>query len=171
MPVIKEDEYANIFQITMTESAASTLTYFEINLGLTLFQKKAILINRVIVDWGLTALASITAVGDALIVAITQSNQPTSLVLRDSSCVWKAQKGAKINGTPANLELVNVVETYDLTAIPGGGEFIVPTPLYGAIHGVSLAAAMEVTMRMYFQVIDLKPEQYFELLESRHFYG
>ena len=172
MPDVKvTDDYANIYQIVLTESAPATLTYFEINLGLTLFQKKAILVNRIVVDWTQATLEKIIGVSDTVIVGLCQSNIPASIALTDSSTIWKAQKLAHPTGTPAEMEILDVVQVFDLTRIPGGGEFIVPTPLYGAIQAASIATATTVTVRMYFQVVDLKPDQYFELLESRHYYG
>ncbi|MBA7550404.1 hypothetical protein ES705_42918 [subsurface metagenome] len=167
----KEDVFANIYQLTLTESAPVTLTFVEINMGLTLFQKKAILISRIVIDWGWVTMQALVEAADSIMVGLTASDQLESLALRDSACIWKAQKGIIWHGTPANAEVVNVVNVYDLSGIPGGGEFVVPSPLYGAIHGASLVAAQSVTMRIYFQIVELKPEEYFELLESRHFFG
>jgi hypothetical protein len=171
MAVTKSDEYSNMYQVTLTESAAGTLTFTEINLGLTLFQKKAILISRIVIDWGYTLVQAMVAAADTAIVGLCQSNQLSTIALSDSATIWKAQKGLVVYGTPANAKIEEVVDVYDLSTIPGGGEFLVPTPLYGAIQCGSIAAAQSVTMRMYFQVIDLKEGEYIELLESRHFFG
>ena len=171
MPGSLKDSYSNIYQLVLTESAANTLTYFEINLGLTLFQKRAILVNRIVIDWGYAGIKALQGADDTTIVGLCQSNTPASISLTDSSTIWKAQKGGFIHGTPANYDVREIVDTFDLSAIPGGGEFIVPTPLYGAIQSASVTAAQTATMRIYFQVVELKPEEYFELLESRHFYG
>jgi len=171
MPEKRSDEYSNIFQLTLTESAPSTLTFVEINMGLTLFQKKAILVNRVVIDWGWATIQALVAENDTIMVGLCASDQIAAITLTESACIWKAQKALNWFGTPANAELINVVDVYDLTGIPGGGEFIVPTPLFGALQCASVAAAQSITMRFYFQVIDLKPDEYFELLESRHFFG
>lgn len=171
MPEKRADEYANIYQITLTESATNTLTYTEINMGLTLFQKKAILVSRIVIDWGMVAIAALSDVSDTLIIGLCQNNQPTSIALSDSSTIWKTQKAGMKYGTPANYVIEDVVSVFDLSDIPGGGEFIVPSPLYGAIQGASLGGAQTVTMRLYFNVVDLKPDEYIELLEARHFYG
>jgi len=171
MPEKKSDEYSNIYQITLTESAASTLTFVEINMGLTLFQKKAILINRIVIDWGWGTIQALVAAADTVMAGLTASNQLASLALRDSACIWKAQKGLMWRGTPADGAIENVVDVYDFTGIPGGGEFVVPTPLFGAVACASVDTAQSITMRIYFQVVDLKPDEYFELLESRHFFG
>jgi hypothetical protein len=171
MPEVKGDRFSNIYQATITESAAAALTYAEINLGLTLFQKKAILINRIVIDWGWATLQALLAGSDTVMVGLCQSNQPAAISLEYSSTIWKAQKGLMVLGTPASAFISDVVDNYDLTNIPGGGEFIVPSPLYLALQTASLSGVRTITFRMYFQVVDLKPEEYFELLESRHFYG
>ncbi|MBA7550659.1 hypothetical protein ES705_43180 [subsurface metagenome] len=171
MPVTGVDQYANMYQTILTESAVTTLTYEEINLGLTLFQKRAILVSRIVIDWGFGTIGLLAATGDGVSVGLTQSNRPTSITLRDTSTIWKAEKAVVEYGTSANALIENMLDVYDLSDIPGGGEFIVPTPLYGAIQGIGIAAAASVVMRMYFTVVELKPEQYIELLEARHFFG
>ncbi|MBA7549760.1 hypothetical protein ES705_42255 [subsurface metagenome] len=104
-------------------------------------------------------------------IGLTQSDQPAEIALRHTSTIWKAQKGSLTAGTAATQWIADVVETYDLSDIPGGGEFVVPSPLYGAIEGNLQAAPLSLTMRIYFTVVELKPEQYIELLEARHFFG
>ena len=171
MAVDLKDKYSNIFQVTAVESAANTLTFGEINLGLTIFQKVAILINRIVIDWSLALIVDLAASTDSMSVGLVANDQVSSIALRDSSTIWKQQKMMKLLGTAANGAVINVVEEIDLSMLPGGGELIAPKPLYWAIHGTTLTDVFEVTIRFYFQVVELKDAEYLELLESRHFYG
>lgn len=166
------DKYSNLFQVTAQESAANTLTFGSIELGLTIFQKVALLLNRIVVDWNGALFIDMDQDGDKMILGLTQSNSLTTIALSEPAVIFKQEKVLHNHGTAANAILSeNVVQTYDLSTLPGGGELIVPKPLYWAIQGVGLTAVVAITMRVYFQVIELKPDEYFELLESRRFFG
>lgn len=165
-----KDKYTNIFQFTAEESAINTLTFGEIQLGLTIFQKVALLINRVTVDWGAACIAQLAAATDTCAVGIVQDDSVASISLEQPATVFKRQKVLASYGVAANSIMHDVVEVIDYSTLPGGGELITPSPLYWAIQSVGTAATFPVTVRVCFQVVELKSDEYFELLEARRFY-
>jgi hypothetical protein len=59
----------------------------------------------------------------------------------------------------------------DYTSLSGGGILVAPRPLYIGMDTIGAAAAGFCTVRLYFTIITLQASEYFELLESRRFFG
>lgn len=168
---IKADQYCNLFQFTATESAANTLTFGEINLGLTIFQKVGIVINRVLVEWSSDLISDLNQDADQLQVAITQSDQISDLSITQNAVVWKDKIHLSLQDATSFNTLVDLMHVTDFSTLPGGGELIAPRPLYWGIRGTGLSAVRATTVRMWFTIVELKTEEYFEILESRRFFG
>jgi len=166
-----KDKYSNLIQVTMEESAANTLTFGAIDLGLTIFQKVGIIVNRIVIDWTTQVLSDFVNDDDSMTVALTQSDQISTLALTESAVIWKAQRVRFNFGTPANSIITDVQREYSFEAMPGGGELMAPRPLYWACKGNGMSATFAMVMRIYFRILELKADEYFEILESRRFFG
>lgn len=167
----KADTYSNVINTTLTLSAANTLTFQEIDLGLTIFQKVAILIERADFFISRAVLAELQASADGLQAALTQSNQISDLSITESAVIDQVQLSVTAMGVPANGQVLRIPLRMDYTQLGGGGLLVVPKPLYFAGVTEGFAAAMVLTLRFYFRIVALKPDEYFELLESRRFFG
>ena len=71
------------------------------------------------------------------------------------------------SGTPANFAFMDIPIVVDFSTLPGGGIIVPPNPLYLAAKGLGLGAAQSVSVRFWYTNIALKPEEYWELVESR----
>lgn len=111
------------------------------------------------------------AAADTFIYAITQSNQITTLSPDESAVVFRLQQYIGEVGTGASGIVFEDPLVGDFTTMPGGGLLIAPRPLYVAVDSDSVANTPEVIFRMYFTILELKTDEYFELLESRRFFG
>ena len=159
------DRYANYCLARVVESGANTLTFAQIQTGISLFDKVAWVINRI--EWSVDIVATDTgADNDYLNYGLSTSNSWTtpsimeqtildfnSLILRSYS-----QVGVEYQYQP----LVK-----DFSQLPGGGILAPPTPLFVWAKGNGLGSAQTVTARMMYTVLSLKPEEYWELVESR----
>lgn len=162
------DRYCNTATITITETAANTLTYKKLETGFSLFDKQAWLIQRL--EYVLDERFNATA--DALDVALMSSNTRTSIAdlgtFSDSTVIDKVKWVRSDIGTAASgLYYVQPQIVKDFTNLSGGGILMPATPIYGAAQGTSLSAASSNIIRMFFTVIELKPEEFWELVESR----
>lgn len=167
-----KDQYSNIVQVGVTQSAANTLTFNEVDMGLTIFQKVGLIISRVEVQLSSTVLALLAANTDRLQFGLTQSNQITSIGIQESAVLCQHEMIMQTIGTAASGFIVEDPYTFDFANLPGGGLLITPKPLYCAVSSANLGSAMtEIIFRLYFQIIELKAEEYFELLEARRFFG
>ena len=168
MPATGVDKYSNVLYDSVTESAANTITFESVDVGLNIFDKVGLLVSRIeYSDW----LLQIAADGDSLEWGLTTSNNLTALDPSETSIIDYNRVSLNAVGTPAIA--LERVEPYikDFSTLPGGGLLITPKPLYMVADGNALANPAVVKMRMFFTVVKLKPEDYFELLESRQFFG
>jgi len=162
------DRYCNLATITITESAANTLTYKKLETGFSLFDKQAWLIQRIeyVLDERFNASA------DALDVALMSSNTRTSIAdlgtFADTTVIDKVKWVRTDIGTAASgFYYTQPQIVKDFTNLSGGGILMPATPIYGAAQGTSCSAATSNIIKMYFTVIDLKPDEFWELVESR----
>jgi len=171
MPEALKDRFTNMIQVQPEESTVNTLTFGDIDLGLTIFQKVGIIVNRIVIDWTAQLLGQFNNDNDRCLVSITQSDNITSIGLHENAVIFKAERMRIDFGTAASAQLADTVIAYDLMGLPGGGELMAPRPLHWAIQGSGLDTAASVTMRIYFQILELKADEYFEILEARRFFG
>jgi len=162
-----KDIFANIAYGSAIETAAGTMAYGEITSGIAMFEKKAWLISRVEYSFGIGKLALLVAEADYIQAGITVSNKLTGFDLSDPALIDSVSIGELDFGTPANAVLPREPWVNDYSGLQGGGILIAPNPIYVAIFGYSLAAVAYVEARIYFTYVDLKPEEYWELVESR----
>lgn len=174
MPAAKssvKDKYANMLEQTLTMSATDTLTFVELDLGLNLFQKVALLINRIEYEVPLSAIQSLAQNTDSWTVGLSSDNTIAGLDFSTRALIDMTEIMVQASGTPAAANMYQFPLVRDYADLPGGGLLIAPRPLYLGLETTGFAAASAVTMRMYFTILQLKPDEYFELLESRRYFG
>lgn len=158
------DKYVNRAFIQTTESAAGTLTFTRLTTGVSLFGKQAFVISRI--DWYFTQYDQLVASADYLQAAITTSNKMTGLGLDDPAVVCMKEWHGQLWGTAANCGIFSSPDVEDLSSLPGGG-FIVPAdPIFLAVQTQSFGSAGVCSARIYFTVVDLKSDEYLELVEA-----
>lgn len=173
MPATKKgtDKYANILNQTVTQSAADTLTFSEINIGLNIFDKVGLLINRIEFVPSKATVNLFATNADSLVMALSASNQISSLSFSANEIIDLLTLDAVTIGAAASGSVAQKPLTRTYESLPGGGLLVAPKPLYFGVDSASLGTAGVVEFRLYFTVIQLKPDEYFELLESRRYFG
>lgn len=158
------DHYSNKAYGSVTESAANTLTFSEIQTNISIFEKVAWVINRI--EWYLSAteLAKLTGSGDAAQFALTASDQISNLDLSNASVIDMMQLSHKEHSAVGWQE-IELPFTRDFSGLPGGGVIIAPRPLYVGAVGTSLASALTVETRLFFQQMVMSPDEYLELID------
>jgi len=163
------DKYSNQLSVTIDQSAADALTFEEIDIGLTVFDKVGLLLQRMQVEINSTTRDNLLTTADVFEVALTQSNSIPTLNMQNAAVIDKIKISMALI-TSGALPLIQPL-TRDWSNLGGGGILIVPRPFYIAINSTGFAAAGQATCRLFFQVVTLKPEEYFELLETRQYFG
>lgn len=160
------DSFANQAVLTLTESAANTLTFKKLETGVSLFDKVAWIIHR-IEYFFYTAAANFNHDTDNLKLGLCTSNTITSLSLTDANILDLLEVARIDYGAAASGMLVMRPHFKDFTNLPGGGLIVPPSPLYGACQGSGLVSATTSYLKFYYTVKELATEEYWELVEAR----
>jgi len=157
--------YADKFYGEVTESAANTLTFQEIQTNVSIMEKWAWILHRLEWSMDLATYDEVAAVGDELDMALTTSNRITALQASDAAVLDIAQQMIVVEtAVGVQRELLPLIR--DFSTLPGGGLIIPPRPLYVAVKGTSLANAARVWCRGYFTPVAMKGEDYYNLLDA-----
>lgn len=169
-----QDKFTNRGSITVTEDAANQITFQQLQTGISIFDKRALIINRFEVTIRNNIASLIPDNGDAVAVALTSSNRVTSLfsgvAFSDPAVIdsfqFRNQSGQTVAAATAiNIEVAPHV--HDFSSLPGGGLIVAGAPIFLAVQGVGAAAAAIADCRFGFQIIELAADEYLELVESQ----
>lgn len=165
-----KDKFANILNFSVTLSAANTLTFEEINIGLNLFDKVGLLVHRV--KFGISSIEDqLNEDNDAWQAGLTTSDQLSGLGLDQQAVIDMFSQTCHEYGTAGNMLVLDQTYQVDYSGFPGGGLLIAPKPLYLGLTTVGYSSAATMNGRLFFTVMKMSPSDYFELLESRQFFG
>lgn len=158
-----KDQFAQIAYLSVTESAATTLTFEELSIAAELDKKKAMVIHRIEYNVAGGSLALLIAAGDQITCGLSLSNSITSTSLD------KAEVFDRINiFYSAGLPAGGIMEPIDrrFTDMPGGGLLVPVKKLFLFTQGVSIASATTVQARIWYTIKNLSPADYLELADA-----
>jgi len=165
-PTKSIDKYANLAILTVTESAANTLTFKKLETGIALTDKVAWLIARL--EYFFVPYASVFN-GDTDNSSFGLSGSNTwatpsmqEATIYDYNNAQRRDFGAAAAGS---VELLPFVK--DFSTLPGGGLLVPPVPLYLWAKSSGAAAAQQIDCRIHYTMVGLKTEEYWELIEAR----
>lgn len=165
------DKYANMLVKSVVQTAANTLTYSTIEIGLSLFDKVGLKIQRIEYVPNPGSIAEMTTAADFIELGLCTSDTPTSLVESIQSVIHMFRLRRVDMGTAATGAIYSQPDVYDFSSLDGGGLIVTPKPLFIGIDTAGLASAASAIIRIFFVVIKLSGTDYFELLETRHYFG
>lgn len=162
-----QDMYTSQALLSPTESGANTLTFEKLETGLSVYDKVGWIIARI--EWSLSSatLALFNGTTDVLNVALTMSNNLSSLSVDDPANIIMRRWQRTDLGTAASGWIKPLLHVDDFSTLPGGGLLTLPSPLYGAILGQGLSGAAECFIRLFFQAVELSESDYFNLIQAR----
>lgn len=169
MPETK-DQYVNQAYLTVTESAANTLTFNQLLTSISIHEKIGWIIARmeyqVVVnetDWN--------ADQDFISFGISTSDKISSASLQDDPVVDFNRINRVDIGVAASGSFVRTPFMKDFSSLPGGGILVPPNPLFIFAKGSGLVGAQTINARMFYTVKQLKTEDFWELVEMRRMIG
>jgi len=163
-----QDKYSNIIYDKCEQSGTNVMTFESVDIGLNIFDKVGLLISRIeYFSWD----ALLAAVGDSISFGLTASNSIGSADPAETAIITFQRMIVKDYGTAGNNWIAPNPLVEDFSTLPGGGLLVAPKPLYLFVASSALASAATVKMRMFFTIVKMKAEDYFELLEARQYFG
>lgn len=161
----RRDLYSNIALPSVTLSAANTLTFSQLQMGIGLFAGQALLLHRVLWFPNVATVREIVAATDSLYMALTVSNRLAGIADVTDPSVIALQA---VVGVGANVESVKTPLVSDFTQLPGGGKLIPANPLFLAGYSLGFAAAAVIRAQLDFSFVQLGDADYLELLQSMY---
>lgn len=166
-----QDKFVNVLNDTLTMSAANTITFKELNVGLNIFDKVGLLLTRLEFDPVGATLQDLDTDGDVVIMGLTSSSSLTTLNPYQAEVIDQVSLCRIDSGAAANFTVINRPLTHDFSTQPGGGLLIPPKPLYIAGFSAGMTVAASFYARFYFIIYKLTDAEYLELLETRRAFG
>jgi hypothetical protein len=162
-----KDLFSNVAFGTVTESAINTLTFAEISTGVSVREKIAWIIGRILWYPAKLTMTGVHESADMLDMALTSSNKVDDISsLSDPAVIDLFSFGVAHYGTAGSGERYNLPFVRDFTALPGGGLIITPKPLYIAAKATSMAAAATVSCRIFYTIKTLAADEFWELVQA-----
>lgn len=153
--------------LQVTETGANTLTFDKLETGVSVYDKVGWVITRA--EWRLSGstLALFNGTGDILTTGLAASNNSSTIADNDPA-FYVVRKWLRLDfGTAASASIFSPIYVDDYSTLPGGGLLVLPNPLYIAAQGSGLTGASTVTCRIFFQSVDLGPDDYTNLVQAR----
>lgn len=162
-----QDIFVNKVYVSVTESAANTLTFQKIETGYGSLQKTAWIIQRIEYFFPLgQALSLVLDNSDAIDLALCTSNLITSINLASASIIdlMEIQETQK---SSVGFERYFLPIARNFADLPGGGLLVLPYPLYLAVKGTSLASPVSASCRISFIEKDIGDKDWMELVQQQ----
>lgn len=161
-----KDEFAQKMYLTVTQSAANTLTFSQaVNLGVGLMNSMAIVIHEI--KWVIpyAVMSELTANQDRFTIGLVGDNSLTDLTL-DQPAVYDLFNMEAFVATAAGFAFTDQYPKSNLTNLPGGGLIVPADRVYLGFTSGGFAAAQTAGALVYFTLKPLKAEQYLELAQA-----
>lgn len=167
-----QDKFAQIAAIGVPQSAANTLTFARLDViaGAQLGkQKYGMVLHKCETYVPPSAFADFTADTDFIQWGLSIGDNIAALSLYDPAVLHFRSVTSGLVATAAGTarQFVETVYVDDFSSLPGGGIIISADRLYGFVDSGGLANAHTLTLRLYYTMMELSTEDYWELVESR----
>ncbi len=164
------EKFVNQAYLSVVESAANTLTFSKLETGISIYEKVGWLISRL--DYHCKVLgANFAAEGDSITYGISVSDSISSISLSLAAIVDQNEITRMDFGTAGSGLLQVNPRSKTFADLPGGGILVPPNPIYICVKGTALTSAITIYARMFYTVVELKGEEFWELVEQRRMIG
>jgi len=166
MAAASKDQFANRAIVSVSESAANTLTFKKLETGISITEKVAWIISRI--EYLIYLSSTVFNAGaDYLDYGLSVSSAFTSPTFQeeailDFNSMYRIDIGTAASGFFSELPLVK-----NFADLPGGGVIVPPAPLYLYARGVGLASATTVVARLFYVTKTMSTDEVWELVEAR----
>jgi len=161
-----KDMYSQIAYMTVTESAANTLTFAGMSVFSNILSQQGMILHRAEYLITATAYSQFNSTGDSLKFGLA-GDDGLSTISQDDPEVYDQKRIYRIDvGAAAQGVFLNMPIETDFTRLPGGGMLIPADRLYLFAEGTGLAAAVTCSARVHFTLKALSAADYLELAQA-----
>ncbi len=164
------DKYANQGFINLVPTL-NALSFAELATFVSVFEKKAFLIHRVEYAPATTSILEFDSEVDSMVFGLCTNNTWSIPTLGEPAIFDFNSVVTSLTGAGVSSHLVHTPWVKDLSTVAGGGMLVPSRPIYFWMKSEGWAAAGAMGCRIYFTVVDLKAEEYWELVEATRLIG
>lgn len=159
----RSDQFVQYASAQVTETAANTLTFQQLQTGGMLFERRAMVFHRI--EYAVN-VGALDAEADKITFGWITNNQVTAPTLDDPNVIDLNLARRADAGAAASAQFYMDPYIKDFSALPGGGLIVPSHPLYLFAVGDSLASAVTITSRVFFTLKTLSAQDFIELVEA-----
>lgn len=163
------DRFGNYYKVSVSTSAADTLTFQEWPTGYSIKDGYGFIIHKIKYRVSTVYLAMFTTDLDYLIAGVCTNNLAlTAALLRPgvSDSIIDTLVISKRLLTDVGFVYTDEDHIHDFTNEPGGGKLVAPKPLYLVVHSFGLSQVIAVQFDITYTMVKLSEPLYRELYES-----
>jgi len=161
-----KESFSQIAFMTVTESAANTLTFAGLSVFSNVLAQKGMLIHRVQYTVTAADYGYFNSTGDALQMGLAGSDGLASVSLQDPEVYDEARIYRIDVGAAAQGVFVEAPIIHDFNPLPGGGKLVPADRLYVYALGTGLATPSTINCRVDYTLLDMAPADYLELAQA-----
>jgi len=160
-----KEKWSQIGYLTVTESAANTLTFAGLSVFSNVLGQKGMIIHRIQYVLDDSVVNAFSANADGFVFGLAGTDDNTSIYLYDPE-IYDYNNVITLQGTFVGFTLFRnpVEKSYEY--LPGGGLLVPADRLYIFAKGTGFGVAGKVSVRFYFTLVDLAAAEYLELAQS-----
>jgi len=165
-----KDAYVNMAYLSLTLSAANTLTFKKLDVitGALLGAKQfGLLIERAEFHATIGTMQDFTADGDHLSMVITVADGLSGIGADKPEVVCQWSLNRHDFGAAAAAQFIEKPATRDYSNLTGGGILVPADRVFLAATSIGLANPASVACRLYYTVVELQATDYLELIQMR----
>lgn len=164
------DKYANQAYVSLIPTL-NTLSFAELATFVSVFEKKAFLISRVEYNFTVNAMLEFDAETDYVNYGLSTSNTFTVVDLSIAQIFDFNRLQLSLHAAGVSSEMIRMPFIKDLSTLPSGGILVPSRPIFIWMKSAGWVTAESVSARIYFTVVDLKADEYWELVEATRLVG
>jgi len=161
-----EDRFANVYTSDLTMSGVDELTFLQLNFGLNLRDKIAIVIDQCYFYISGVNLAEFLTNNDSLAIAITMWDQVTNVFqsgLGDRRVIFTTEFRRTDFGAAASGQFYTMPITVEFSP----PILVLPTRLFFAVDSSGLVTPAQCILRMHYRTVNItQQDQLIEVLET-----
>lgn len=166
MPKKMTDQFANKAYCGVTQSAVDTLTFSQIQTGVSVFERVAWVIHRIRYIPAQTNWFQLDTESDFFDMAITLSDNLDDLNQSQSAVLDVCPMITITAGTPADIIRREQHIDHDFSTMPGGGLIIPGSSVFIGLDSSGGASVMSGNAIVYFSYKQMADADYIELVQA-----
>jgi hypothetical protein len=160
-----KDRFDQFMFLSVTMSAANTLTFSEVAIGGAVFEYAGLIFTRIEYYPAADLFDDLASSTDTVDIALTGSNGLADLSVDQAQLYDRLSLNAAAFGTPANVIQHALPFVHDFSTMPGGGLMVPAQTLYIGMVTAGFGAATSASVRAYYHIEKLTAADFVELVQ------